>query len=133
MRTSLLAIAAISLAACASKMNTPLGDIPKLQKLDDVMDNQATAIDPQFKKIGQDKFDDGEIAAIAAAAERVQATSLKIKDFSKGRAEFEAIATKLNEKAKALGASATAKDAKAISANLQEMRQLCRDCHGKFR
>src|SRR5262245_13135368 len=81
MRTTLLAALASCLAACASTLNTPLSDIPKLTKLDQVMDNQATAIDPQFKKIGQASFTDAELTEIAQAAERLQATSLKIKDF----------------------------------------------------
>lgn len=133
MRTSILAAAALLLAACAATRNTPLAEIPKLASLEEVMDNQATASDPQFKKIGQAKFDDAELAALAQAAERVQATSLKTKDFAKGRAEFEALATKLNEKAKALGTAAGAKDAKVISATLEEMRSTCRECHSKFR
>jgi cytochrome c556 len=132
MRSSLLVVALV-LASCVAQKNTPIAEIPKLASLEDVMDNQATAIDPQFKKIDQATFDAAELAAIAQAAERVSATSLKTKDFAKGRAEFEGFATKLHDKAKALGDAATAKDAKAISATLTEMRQLCRDCHGKFR
>lgn len=130
---NLLLVAALVLASCVATKNTPLAEIPKLASLEEVMDNQATTIDPQFKKIDQATFADAELAAIAVAAERVQATSMKTKDFAKGRAEFEGFAMKLNEKAKALGAAATSKDAKVISATLTEMRQLCRDCHGKFR
>jgi cytochrome c556 len=133
MRTSILAAAALLLAACAATRNTPLAEIPKLTSLEEVMDNQATASDPQFKKIGQASFDDAELAALAQAAERVQATSLKTKDFSKGRAGFEALAMTLNEKAKALGVAAGAKDVKAINAALTEMRGACRECHSKFR
>ncbi|MFT3772337.1 MAG: cytochrome c [Minicystis sp.] len=136
MRHSILLAAALLLAACVSAKTTPLAEIPGLTKLDDVMDNQATASDPQFKKIGQAKFDDAELAALAQAAERIQATSLKTKEFSKSQkdaAGFEALATKLNEKAKALGTAAGAKDAKAISAALEEMRATCRECHSKYR
>jgi cytochrome c556 len=133
MRHALSIAALLLLAACVKERHTPLAEIAKLTKLDEVMDNQATAIDPQFKKIGQSKFDDAELAAMAEAADRVQATSAKIKDFANGRAEFEALAAKLNEKAKALGTAAGAKDAKAISANLEEMRGTCRQCHSKFR
>lgn len=132
MRTPFL-FAALALASCHAAMSTPLAEIPKLATLEAVMDNQATAIDPMFKKIGQAKLDDAELAAMSAAAERIQATSLKTKDFSKGRAEFEAITAKLHDKAKALGAAATAKDAAAVSASLTDMRALCRECHSKFR
>lgn len=133
MRHALSIAALLLLAACVKEAHTPLADIAKLSKLDDVMDNQATAIDPQFKKIGQAKFDDAELAAVTQAAERVQATSAKTKEFSKGNADFEALAAKLNEKAKALGAAAGAKDAKAISANLEEMKAICKQCHSKHR
>ncbi|APR75377.1 Hypothetical protein A7982_00723 [Minicystis rosea] len=135
MRNALLA-AALFLAACAANKTTPLAEIPSLTKLDDVMDNQATAADPQFKKIGHDKFDDAELAALVQAAERIQATSLKTKDFaktSKDPAAFEALAMKVNEKAKALGTAAAAKDAKGISAALEGMRGACRECHSKLR
>ena len=41
-------------AACGPpKKQTPVEEIPKLTKLEDVMDNQATVMDPLFKKIGQ--------------------------------------------------------------------------------
>lgn len=133
MRQALSLAALLLLAACVKEAHTPLAEIAKLGKLDEVMDNQATAIDPQFKKIGQEKFDDAELAAITQAAERVQATSAKTKEFSKGNADFEVLATKLNEKAKALGAAAGAKDAKAVSANLEEMKAVCKQCHSKHR
>lgn len=126
-----LALTASSLAACY-KMNTPTGDIPKLKNLEEVMDNQATTIDPQFKKMGQAKFDDVELAGFVTASERVQATSLKIKDFSKGT-DFDQLAMKLNEKAKALGTAAAAKDANGINAALTDMKGLCKECHTKFR
>jgi cytochrome c556 len=133
MRSTLLLAATLVLTACVTARNNSLAEIPKLTNLAEVMDNQATTIDPQFKKIGQEKFDGAELAAIATAAERVQATSLKAKDFSKGNADFEALAMKLNEKAKALGTAAGAKDAKAISATLEEMKGICKQCHSKHR
>ena len=34
--------------------------MPKLTKLDDVMDVQATVADPQFKKIGRGSYSDAE-------------------------------------------------------------------------
>ena len=136
MRHSLLLVLALTAAACAKAMTTPLGDIAKLNSLEEVMDNQATSADPQFKKIDQASFSDAELAALAETAERVQATSAKTKDFSKGRkdpAGFEAVAAKLNDKSKSLAAAVTAKDAKAISAALTDMRGACRECHSKFR
>jgi cytochrome c556 len=121
------------LGACAPSKNTPLGDIAKLTKLDDVMDNQSTTADPQFAKIGASTYADADFAGFAAAAERLSATSLKIKDFASGRAEFEAFAAKLHDKAGALAAAATAKDAAAAKAALTEMKATCKECHSKFR
>ncbi len=120
-------------AACGPPVkNTPLDEIPKLKSLDDVMDNQATAADPQFKKIGQDKYTDADFTAFAETGARIQATSLKIKDFSKGP-EFDQMAMKLNETAKALEAAGKAKDAKAASTALTDMKATCKACHSKFR
>jgi hypothetical protein len=124
---------ALSIVACSPpKLSTPLTDIPKLASLEQVMDNQATVADPQWKKIGQTTYTDAEYAAFAEAAERIQVTSLKAKDFSKGP-DFDALAMRLNEKAKALGAAASAKDAAASSSALSEMKATCKECHSKFK
>ena len=128
-----LALAFVFAAACgAPQMSTPIEEIPKLTKLDDVMDNQATAMDPLFKKTGQSRFTAEEWAALTSAAARVQATSLKIKDFTKG-AEFDALAMKLNQQAGELGASYTNKDAAAANNALTAMKATCKECHKKFR
>ncbi len=129
---ALAALAASPLVACAPKLSTPLADIPKLTSLDAVMDNQSTIADPQWGKIGAASYTDGDYTAFGAVAERIQVTSLKIKDFSKGP-EFDALAMKLNEKAKALGAASIAKDAKAAGAALGEMKATCKECHSKFK
>ena len=121
------------LLGCAPDKNTPLGEIPKLTDLGDVMDNQKTAADPEFAKMGAATFTDADFAGFAQASERIQATSLKSKEFSKGRAEFEALAMRVNEKAKALGAAAAAKDAAGAKAALTDMKATCKECHSKFR
>ncbi len=130
-------LAVTLLFACASPKFTPVAEIPKLATLDDVMDNQMGAADPQFAKIGNGSFSDADFAAFGQASERLLVTSLKIKDFSKsfpkGPAEFEALATRLNEKAKALGAAAAAKDAAAAKSALTEMKATCKECHSKFK
>jgi cytochrome c556 len=124
---------AVGAAACGPPMkNTPNDEIPKLTKLDDVMDNQATVMDPLFKKIGQPKFDDAEWAALTAAATKVQATSVKIKDFTKG-AEFDALAMKLNQCATELGNTYATKDAMAANNAMAAMKATCKECHKKFR
>ena len=132
-RLMLLAVLVAGAAACGPPIKqTPVEEIPKLTKLDDVMDNQATAMDPLFKKIGQTQFSDSDWAALTAAAARVQATSLKIKDFSKG-AEFDALAMKLNQQAGELGATYTTKDPAAASTALANMKATCKECHKKYR
>jgi cytochrome c556 len=119
--------------ACGPPMkNTPVEEVPRLTKLDDVMDNQATVMDPLFKKVGQPTFTDEEWAALTAAAAKLQATSLKIKDFTKG-AEMDALAMKLNQQATDLANSYATKDAAAANTALGNMKATCKECHKKFR
>ncbi len=133
MKRLMLAVLVTGAAACGPPMKqTPVEEIPKLTKLEDVMDNQSTAMDPLFKKIGQTSFTDADWAAMTAAAARVQATSLKIKDFSKG-AEFDALAMKLNQQATELSNSYASKDASAANTALSGMKSTCKECHKKFR
>jgi len=133
MKKLMLAALVAGAAACGPPIkNTPVEEIPKLTKLTDVMDNQATVMDPLFKKIGQTTFSDEDWAALTAAATRVQATSLKIKDFSKG-AEFDALAMKLNQQATELSNSYASKDAAAANTALGNMKATCKECHKKFR
>jgi cytochrome c556 len=138
MRTTPLAAALAASVICAliacgpPIKNTPIEEIPKLTTLVDVMDNQATVADPQFKKIGEATFTEADFSAFAEASRRLEATSLKIKDFSKGP-EFDGLAARLHEKAEALGKAATAKDAAGANAALTEMKATCKECHSKFR
>jgi len=130
---AVLVAGAAAAAACGPPMKaTPVEEIPKLSKLGDVMDNQSTAMDPLFKRIGQSTFTDDDWAAITAAATRVQATSLKIKDFSKGP-EFDALAMKLNQLASELSNTYATKDAGAANTALSGMKATCKECHKKFR
>jgi len=132
-RLMLVVLVAGAAAACGPPMkNTPVEEIPKLSKLSDVMDNQSTVMDPLFKKMGQTTFTDEDWAAITAAGAKVQATSLKIKDFSKG-AEFDALAMKLNQQATDLSNSYSTKDAAAANTALGNMKATCKECHKKFR
>lgn len=138
MRTTLLAAALAASVTCAliacgpPIKNTPVEEIPKLTSLVEVMDNQATTADPQFKKIGEASFTEADFSAFAEVSRRIGATSLKIKDFSKGP-EFNGLADRLHEKAEALGKAATAKDAAGANAALTEMKATCKECHSKFR
>ena len=128
----LIAGAALAPACGPPQKQTPIEEIPKLTKLEDVMDNQSTVMDPLFKKIGQTSFSDTDWAALTSAAARLQATSLKIKDFSKG-AEFDALAMKLNQEAAELGSTYATKDTPAASASLAKIKATCKECHKKYR
>jgi hypothetical protein len=132
MKSHLCFVCFCAMAACAPpKLATPIAEISALPSLDKVMDNQATAADPLFAKTGG-PYSDEDYAAMAAAGERIQATSTKIKDFSKGP-EFNALADQLNGHAKELQAAGTAKDQAAATKALTEMKSTCKTCHSKFR
>jgi hypothetical protein len=131
--TALLAPVVLGMLACGPpKLTTPVADIPKLTTLDAVMDNQATVADPQWSKIDATAYTDADYAAFTELSERIQATSLKTKDFSKGP-EFDAFAQTLHDKAKELGTAAAAKDVKASGTALREMKAACKGCHSKFK
>jgi hypothetical protein len=133
MRTLLLAVVVAGGIACGPPIkNTPVEEVPKLTKLEDVMDNQSTVMDPLFKKIGQTSFTDDDWAELTAAGTKVLATSLKIKDFTKG-AEFDALAMKLNQYANDLTNSYANKDAVAANTALTNMKSTCKECHKRFR
>ena len=120
-------------AACGPPhRDVPAGDVPKLTSLKDLMDSQATIADPQMKKAGAATYTDGDYTAFTEVSTRIQATSTKAKEFSKGP-EFDKLADRLHETAAALGKAASAKDAKASSDSLAAMKATCKECHSKFR
>lgn len=133
MRTNLLlAFALLTAIACVPKRDLQAPEIQQLPDLEKVMDVQATVADPQFKKIDQGSYTDADWAAFADVGARIQVTSVKSKDFSKG-AEFNVFADRLHDKAAALATAAAAKDAAAASKALAEMKATCKECHSKFK
>ena len=74
----------LSLSACAPRREVTPDQVQALTKLTDVMDAQSTYADPLFKKRDQQSFTDAEFASFVDVSARLQATSLKAKDFSKG-------------------------------------------------
>ncbi len=127
-----LSLGLLSIASCVPKRDLPPDQITKLTKLDEVMDVQATVADPQFKKAGEASYTDTDWAGFADMGSRIQVTAGKAKEFSKGP-EFDKLADQLAEKAKALSAAATAKDAGAASTALTDMKATCKACHSKFK
>ena len=131
-RLALFAALAVLPLACVPHRDLPPDQIEKLDKLDDVMDVQATVADPQFKKIGQASYADEDWAAFTDVANRLQVTTKKIHQFSKGP-EFDKLADELHAKAEQLGAAASAKDANAAADTLASMKATCKACHSKFK
>jgi hypothetical protein len=131
-RLALVAAFVLPSLACVPHRDLPPDQIEKLDKLDDVMDVQATVADPQFKKIGQAAYTDEDWAAFADMSSRLQVTSKKIHQFTKGP-EFDKFADDLHAKAEQLGTAASAKDAKAASDTLEGMKATCKACHSKFK
>jgi len=130
--TLFLATAA-ALAACGPPhRDVPAADVPKLASLKEVMDSQATIADPEMKKAGAATYADADYAAFTEVSNRIQATSTKAKEFSKGP-EFDKFADRLHETALALGKAAAAKDAKGSSDSLGAMKATCKECHSKFK
>jgi hypothetical protein len=126
-------VAAGALAACGPPhRDVPAAEVPKLTKLSDLMDAQATIADPQMKKAGAASYTEADYAAFTEVSTRIQATSTKAKDFTKGP-DFDKLAFQLHEKAVALGKAAEAKDAKASSDALAGMKATCKECHSKFK
>lgn len=128
-----VSVTVAALAACGPPVNnTPVEGIPNLKTLDAVMDAQATTADPQFGRMEQTSFTDAELASLAETGAKIEATSKRTKDFTKGP-DFDALATKLGESAAALSKAASAKDAAAVRAALGAMKATCKECHSKFR
>lgn len=129
---TLVAPATLGLSGCVPKRDLQPDQIQQLGELEHVMHVQATVADPQFGKIGATTYGDADFAAFADVSTRIQATSKKTKEFSKGP-EFDALADQLGKHAEALGAAAAAKDVKAASTSLAAMKATCKACHSKFK
>ncbi len=124
------ALVLAALAACKPPhRDVPAKDVPSLNKLDEVMDVQATVADPWF---GKKEFGEGDWAKLTDVSERIQATSARTKAFSRG-AGFDALADRLGETAKQLGDAAGKKDAAGSADALAAMKATCKECHSKFR
>ena len=131
MRCPLL-FAAIITFSCVPKNYTPVEQVPSLPSLKEVMDVQATAADPQFKKIDAGAYSEEDWSQFKELARKIDATSKRAKSFSKG-AGYDALADQLNEKAAALGKAADTKDTTGANTALTAMKATCKECHAKFR
>jgi hypothetical protein len=128
----LCALVLLFAAACAPKRVVSVEEVPKIGKLGELMDVQATVADPQFKKIGRSAFTDDDLRGLAEMAQKLAATSLHIRDFSKG-SEFDALAMRLHDHADALGQKVASRDLSATQTELSEIKATCKQCHKRFR
>lgn len=124
-------LVAIATACAPPHRDVAAGDVPGLKSLEDVMDVQATTADPQMKKADQTTYTDADYAAFTETSNRLQATSVKAKQWSKGPG-YDELADRLHDSAAALGTAAAAKDAKASSDALKTIKATCKECHSKF-
>jgi cytochrome c556 len=133
MRLLLLSSFCLSIASgCAPRREVTPEQVQALPSLVAVMDAQHTYADPLMAKRDQPAFSDAEFALMVDASPRLAATAEKTKAFSKGPA-FDELAARLHGQAEALGAAGQAKDAAAARASLTSMKQICRECHSKFK
>jgi hypothetical protein len=130
-RRVLVVVVPVLVGCSHPQRDVSAADVPKLTSLAEVMDVQSTIADPQLKKAGAATYADEDYAAFTEVSTRIQATSTKIKEFSKGP-EFDKLADQLHETAVSLGKGAAAKDAKGASDSLAAMDATCKACHGKF-
>jgi hypothetical protein len=123
----------LAAASCAPPhRDLPPAQIEALGRLSDVMDVQATVADPQFKKAGAASYDDADWAAFADMGSRLQVTSQKIHQFSKGP-EFDKLADQLHALAATLSTAAASKDVTAAKTALVQTKATCKACHSKFK
>lgn len=108
-------------------------EIPTAKTLKPIMWSQAQLADPAFKKITAPAYHDADWAAFTALGERLQLTSVKLKqDFSKG-ADWNTFADALGLHGRELIDAAKAKDHQAAATALAATRADCRACHKEFK
>ncbi len=109
--------------------------VKQLESLEELMRVQAETADPQFNRIGQATYTDGDYASMADAAQRLQATAETLKTrFSASRPpSFQTYAMRLGELAGELLAATQKKDVAQASTALTGIRETCRTCHKEHR
>jgi hypothetical protein len=126
-------LAAGSLVGCGPAHFIGNSEIPTAKTLGPVMWSQAQLADPAFKKITAPAYLDADWAAFIALGERLQITSVKLKqDFSQGD-HWNALAEALGVHGGELINAARAKHTKSASNALASTRATCRACHNEFR
>jgi cytochrome c556 len=132
MRSLLVALVLVGAVSCVPHRDLTVAQIAASGSLSEIMDAQATIADPEWSKIGKAGYTDADWAALEDMATRLQATSAKAKEFSKGPG-FDVLALQLHTHAEELHAAFAAKSEAGASAALQAMKATCKECHSKFR
>jgi hypothetical protein len=128
----LRALFLVPLVACLPKRDLPPDQIQKLGTLAEVMQVQATIADPQFKKIDSASFGNDDWIAFNDLGSRIQVTSEKARQFSKGP-DFDKLAERLGQTGAELVDATQARNVAGVNQALAEMRVICKTCHAKFR
>jgi len=119
-------------AACVPHRDLTVAQIAGVSNLEDVMAVQATVADPQWSKMNRTGYSDADWAALQDVALRIQATSAKTKEFSKGPM-FDDFALRLHLHAEELQAAFSARNETKAAAALTAMKATCKECHNRFK
>lgn len=123
---------ALVAGACFKPLDVPLADIPKLGSLEEVMHANETVGSQTFKLGGKDAYEAGELATLSQNGARFAALGEKGKSFSRGPI-YDKYSDQLAAQGKALAAAAEAKDAKAASQAVSDIKATCKGCHSETR
>lgn len=118
--------------ACFKPLDAPLADIPKLASLEDVMHANETVGSQTFKLGGKDAYEASELATLSQNGARFAALGERGKAFSRGPI-YDKYSDQLASQGKALAAAAEAKDAKAASQAISDIKGTCKSCHSETR
>jgi hypothetical protein len=119
-------------AACVPHRDLTVAQIAGVANLTEVMDVQATVADPQWSKIHKTGYSDADWAALQDMALRIQATSAKAKQYSKGPM-FDDFALRLHTHAEELQAAFSARNETGAATALSAMKETCKECHARFK
>ncbi len=125
-----LPLVASAVGACVPHRDLTVAQIAGVTNLTELMDVQATVADRQWAKINKTGYTDGDWAALQDMALRIQATSAKAKDYTKGPM-FDDFALRLHTHE--LLAAFSARNETGAATALTAMRATCRECHARFK
>lgn len=127
-----LAVAIPGAGGCVPHRDLTVAQIGGVANLSELMDVQATVADRQWSKISQTGYTDADWAALQDMALRIQATSAKAKEYSKGPM-FDDFALRLHTHAEELQAAFSARNETGAASALTAMKATCKECHARFK